>query len=227
MKTRSARMLVAVAIVVATAGCLGVLSSDDGLVFKSGETLVENETLAEAGYELQHAEFQTFNETLSVGEGGNDTEIVVRNHAAMYGPKSDLPAGVGTVQVGIITTPDATVAGQSANPLLRMDEYERAFRYLPKTDSQGFERYGNYTVEPFGEPVTVTVLATETDSNEETPTAFVHVMQTQRPDGDVVLAYATHSAETADEAPSIARLFGSLKQGQGQQASETTDSPNE
>jgi hypothetical protein len=223
MERRSVRVVAAATIVLATAGCLGVLSSDDGFAFESGETLIENETLAEEGYELQHAEFQTFNETISLGEGSNETEIVIRSHAAMYGPESELPAGVGTVRVGVITTPDASVAGRSANPLLWMDRYERAFRYLPETDRQGFERYGNYTVEPFGDPVTVTVLATETDGDEETPTAFVHVMQAKRPDGDVVLAYATHPAEEADEAPSIARLFGALRSG----SPGSTDQPSE
>jgi hypothetical protein len=192
-----------------TAGCAGVLPGEDGLVFESGATLIENETLDEEGYELQYAEYRTFNGTFALGDNG--TEVVVRNHAAMYGPESELPAGVGTVRVGVITMPDARVAGQSANPLLRMDRYERAFRFLPETDSRGFERYGNYTVEPFNESVTVTVLASETDGEGEVPTAFVHVMQAKPPDGDVVIAYATHTAEGADEAPAIARLFGSLE----------------
>jgi hypothetical protein len=206
-----ARLVGVVALVVLTAGCTGVLFGDDDLAFESGETLIENETLAENGYELKQSERQTFNETISVDGAENGTRIVVTSHVARYGVESDLPSGIGTVRIGLVTTPDASVAGQSVNPLLRMDSYERAFRYLPETDQQGFETYGNYTAEPFGEPVNVTVLATETESDEETPEAFVHVMQASRPTGDAVLAYAMHTAEEADEAPKIAELFSSLE----------------
>jgi len=141
MRGRSAAALLVV--VVLTAGCMGVILGEDDLEFESGETVIENETVASSGYELQHEETQTLNETVSVAEG-NETRIIVRNHMARYGPESDLPSGIGPIQVGLITTPDASVAGQSVNPLLRMDSYERAFRFLPETDESGFERYGNY-----------------------------------------------------------------------------------
>jgi hypothetical protein len=200
-----------VAISILTAGCTGFVFGDGDLVFDSGETLIQNETLGQEGYELQHAETQTFNETLSIGEDGADRRVIVTSHMANYGPESELPSGIGTVQLAVLTTPAASVAGQSVNPLLRMDSYERAFRYLPETDRQGFEKYGNYTVEPFGESVNVTVLATETDDEEEIPEAFIHIMQLERPSGDAVLAYAMHPAEESAEAPSIAALFSALE----------------
>lgn len=207
MGARSAAVLVVA--VALTAGCTGVLLGDEDLVFESGETLIEDGTLADAEYELQHEEYQTFNETVQVSDGGNGTRVVVSNHMAQYGPEGDLPAAVGAIQLGVITMPDASVAGQSANPLMRTDSYERAFRFLPETDSQGFERYGNYTVEPFGDPVEVTVFATEAEDGE-TPEAFVHVMQTSRPSGDGVLAYAMHPSGE-ERAEAIPRLFSGLE----------------
>ena len=198
-------------IAVLTAGCTGFIFGDEELVFEAGETLVENETLDEVGYELQQAETQTFDETFAIDEDGADRRVIVTSHLARYEPESELPSGVGTVQLGVMTTPDASVAGQSVNPLLRMDSYERAFQYLPETGQQGFEEYGNYTVEPFGEPVNVTVLATETDDEDEIPDAFVHITQLERPSGDAILAYAMHPAEEAAEAPSIAELFSALE----------------
>jgi len=206
MRGRSAAALLVV--VVLTAGCMGVILGEDDLEFESGETVIENETVASSGYELQHEETQTLNETVSVAEG-NETRIIVRNHMARYGPESDLPSGIGPIQVGLITTPDASVAGQSVNPLLRMDSYERAFRFLPETDESGFERYGNYTVEPFDGPATVTVFATESEADED-PEAFVHVMQVPRENGDAVLAYAMHPAGEA-EAEAIPGLFSALE----------------
>lgn len=208
MQTRLIGLLVALAVL--TAGCTGVLLGDEDLVFESGETMIENETLADAGYELQSAKTETFNETVSLTDDGDGTRIVVRSHSARYGPESDLPARVGAVQLGLVTTPDATVAGQSVNPLLRIEGYERAFRFLPETDGAGFEEYGNYTAEPLDESVNVTVFATETDS-DEVPDAFVHVMQTPSPDGsDVVLAYAMVPGES-DEHRSVERLFSALE----------------
>ena len=206
MDGRSVAALVAVAVL--TAGCMGVILGEDDLEFESGETVIENGTVASSGYELQQQETQTLNETVSLAEG-NETRIVVRSHMARYGPESDLPSAVGPIQVGLVTTPDASVAGQSVNPLLRMDSYERAFRFLPETDESGFERYGNYTVEPFDESATVTVFATETEADED-PEAFVHVLQVPRENGDAVLAYAMHPSGEAD-AEAIPALFSALE----------------
>jgi len=205
------RLIGVAVVVVVVAGCSALPLGDDGLAFESGTTVIENESLADEGYELHYEETRTFNETVSASGGGdgNGTRIVISNHVAQYGGQSDLPAGVGAVRLGVVTTPEVNVAGQRLNPLLTGD-HERIFRYLPETDSQGFEQYGNYTIEPFGEPVNVTVLATETDG-DEVPTAFVHLMRAPRPDtGDTVVAYGVYPAE-ADEANSIARLFLSLE----------------
>ncbi len=205
------RLIGVTVVFVAIAGCSAVPLGGDGLAFESGATVIENESLADEGYELHYEETRTFNETVSASGGGdgNETRIVISNHVAQYGGQSDLPAGVGTVRLGVVTTPEVSVAGRRLNPLLTGD-HDRVFRYLPETDSQGFEQYGNYTIEPFGEPVNVTVLATETDG-DEVPTAFVHLMRAPRPDtGDTVVAYGAYPAE-ADEANSIARLFLSLE----------------
>lgn len=206
MRIRLLGVLVALAVL--TAGCTGALLGDAELVFESGQTTIENETLDDTGYELQYAETETFNETVSVTDDGDGTQVIVRSHSARYGPESDVQAGA--VQLSLITTPDATVAGRSVNPLLRFESHERVFRFLPETDETGFEEYGNYTVEPFDESVNVTVFATETDS-DEVPDAFVHVMQTPSPDGsDVVLAYAMVPGES-DEHRSLERLFSALE----------------
>jgi len=200
----------AVTVALATAGCVGAAVSDGDLVFESGETTIENGTLAEEGYELQRADVREFNTTIG-GEGGNATRLVVRNHVASYGLDTDLPAGVGTVRVGVVTTPDASVAGRSVNPLLRMDTYEPAFRFLPETDRSGFEKHDNYTVRPFDEPANVTVFATETDSPDAEPEAFVHVLQVPSPEtGDLVIAYATYPNGEA-ERESIERLFSAFE----------------
>lgn len=208
MRTRLLGVLVVIAVL--TAGCTGVLLGDEDLVFESGQTTIGNETLEQTGYELHSTGTETFNETVSVTDDEGGTRVVVHSHSAQYGPESDLPAGVGAVQLGLITTPDATVAGRSVNPLLRVETHERVFRFLPETDDTGFEEYGNYTVEPFGESVNVTVLASETDG-DETPDAFVHVMRTPSPGGDdAVLAYATVPGES-DEHRTIERLFSALE----------------
>lgn len=204
------RTLGVVAFCVILAGCSGLPFGEDALRFESGETLGENSSLDEEGYERHYEETQTINETVSVGEGdGNETQVVIRNHMAQYGPESDRPAGIETVQLGVITTPAVRIAGRSLNPLLTGD-HERVFRYLPETNSQGFEQYGNYTIEPFDEPVNVTVMATEAEAGE-TPEAFLHLMRAPHPDtGDTVIAYGLYPAE-ADAANSIARLFLSLE----------------
>jgi hypothetical protein len=204
------RTLGAVLVLVVLAGCSGLPLGGDALRFESGATVVDDGALAEEGYERRYEGTRTINETVSISESdSNETRIVVRNHVAQYGPERDRPAAIGTVQLGVVTTPSVRVAGRSLNPLLTGD-HERVFRYLPETDSRGFEQYGNYTIEPFDEPVNVTVMATEAEAGE-TPDAFLHLMRAPHPDtDDTVVAYGLYPAE-ADAANSIARLFLSLE----------------
>lgn len=197
-------------LLVLSAGC-SVLLGDD-LVFESGETLVENETLNETGYELQTDETREFNRTFSAA--GQEVRVVVHHHVAVY-QKAQLEGRDGAASggaVGVITMPDASVAGQSFNPLVRLNRTELIERFVSSEAGSGdFQKTDEYTVEPFGNETTVTVYVSENEQGE--PEAYVHLLR-QSPPGtsDVVLAHASYPAAFHDtERADVERLFDSLE----------------
>lgn len=203
----------AVLAVVVTAGCAGALLGED-LDFESGETVIEESTAQDAGYELQLSEREEYSQTIDVGDDGNQTNVTVKSHMARYGQvDDDMPAGTGPVQVGTVTIPEATIAGQSVNPLLQMDTYELAARYVGGFDESGFEEHDDYTLQPFddGSDANVTVFRVEPDEPDAEPTAFIHVLQTQRDDtGDTIIGYVMYPVDEA-ESETAERLLGALE----------------
>ncbi|MFQ3319152.1 MAG: hypothetical protein ACI8UR_000544 [Natronomonas sp.] len=190
-------------LLVSTAGCAGIVS--DSLTFEAGETLVDNQTAADAGYELESAETQVFNETASAG--GQEVQVVAESHMARYQKAGE---GTNPAAFGVITTPSASVAGQNLNPLLRLNETQLLKRVAGR-ENVSFERQGEYAVSPFGETTNVTVYRAKSEG--EKPDAYVHIAQRSPPGtDDVVLAYATYPVATDDsERAAVKQLFSGLE----------------
>lgn len=203
----------ALVVVLLSAGCTGALSGGD-LEFSSGETVVDNETAAEAGYELVSTDTQTLNESVEV-QDGNTVNITAEGHVSIYQKAGDdgLPAGTTGVMLNVITTPDMSVAGQSLNPLLQLDGADLLGRVLAR-DTSGFKRTDNYTVETLGTETNVSVFVPDPEgSPNEEPAAYIHLLQVSPADSnDAVVAFGTYPASAADkERDSLERLFRNLE----------------
>jgi hypothetical protein len=195
-----------------SAGCTGVLSGGD-LEFSAGETVVDNETATEAGYELVETDTQTLNESVEV-QDGNTVNITAEGHVSIYQKAGDdgLPAGTTGVMLNVITTPDMSVAGQSLNPLLQLDGADLLGRVLAR-DTSGFKRTDNYTVETLGTETNVSVFVPDPEgSPNEEPAAYIHLLQVSPADSnDAVVAFGTYPASAADEErDSLERLLSNL-----------------
>ena len=183
-----------VAALVATAGCSGISVGGDAVELDAGATVVEEAAVSEAGYELEESGTEELNETVEAA--GRERRVVVRNHLAVY-QKTGGPDGTAAATVGVVTMPDASVAGRHLNPLVRMDETELLERFAGEEGTaMAFEERGDYTVRTLGGDATVTVYLARADDR---PDAYVHLLR-DSPAGsdDAVLAYAMYPA-VADE----------------------------
>ena len=199
-----------VACLAATAGCTGMSLSADRIEFDAGQTVVEEAAVADAGYELQESTTEEVNETIT--PAGREMEVVVRTHVAGY-EKSVGPGDAAVSTVGVVTMPDASVAGRNLNPVAGMNETELLERFAGEADgSLEFEEQGHYTVRTLGGEANVTVYRA-TSSDPEQPDAYVHLLRdSPAASEDVVLAYGMYPVQVdGEERDDVERMLSSLE----------------
>lgn len=204
---RSETALLLVVALVFTAGCSGVSLSSDRVELDAGETLIEESAAEEAGYQLEESGTEELNETVEAG--GREVRVIVRNHMAVY-QKSGQPEGVKAVTAGVVTTPDASIAGQNLNPLVRMNETQLLEQFAGNGDgSVEFERESNYTVETLGGDAEVTVYRAV---SEDSPDAYVHLLRDSPEEtDDAVIAYALYPVQAdGTERENVETMLSSL-----------------
>lgn len=108
---------VAVAALLVTSGCLGVITGSEPLTGEASPATVAEGTLADSGYELTAQEEQVLEREVTVA--GQTRQVVARNKLTRYERTFDLPGGV-SASAGVfatVTTPAFSVAGQALNPV--------------------------------------------------------------------------------------------------------------
>lgn len=207
-RMRRLTALLLVAGLVLTAGCTGISVSGDRIEFDAGQTTVDETAAADAGYELRESRTEELNETVS--PAGREMQIVVRNHVAVY-EKTGGPEGMAAASVGVVTMPDASVAGRNLNPVASMNETELLQQFAGDTGgSLEFERQERYTVRTLGGEANVTVYRATSDGDQ--PDAYVHLLR-DSPSGsdDAVLAYAMYPVQAEEiERDDVEQMLSSL-----------------
>lgn len=120
----------------ATGGCLGVVTGDRPLAFESAPASVGDDGLSETGYELEDRQSPAVSREVSVA--GQTREVTVTNHVARYEKAIDLgPLGRQKAAVfALVTTPQVQVAGRAFNPVGEMstqrilEEFQSRFEGL-------------------------------------------------------------------------------------------------
>ncbi|WP_066414244.1 DUF6517 family protein [Halorubrum aethiopicum] len=180
----------------ATAGCLG---GDDGTFeFDAEPARVPDAALSEAGYEGEEPRAFEIEQTFEVA--GIEREVSAASWVASY----ENPERAASLLVA--STPNATVAGQSVNPLVGADDAEVLRRLLERGGgvdggSVGdLEEVGAETRPVLGGETTVTTFATEIrfenagdapiDAEGSVP-ALVHVATVEH-GGDVLVLVGVH-----------------------------------
>lgn len=204
-------MALAFGVVVALAGCTGLVFGGGDLTFESGSTVIGEAALEDAGYELDTNDHSTLTEEVTVADVSR--EITISQQVTVYRKASGSVPGASEVTVFVVTTPDATVAGEQLNPFVRMDDTSVLEEFLDDADRPStLSESGAYDVQPLGSTATVTVYEAAAEEGGE-PEAYVHALRHKPDDGDdVILAYALYPAEIDDqERDAVAKLFAGLQ----------------
>lgn len=201
---RSAAAL-ALAVLVALAGCTGVLVDR-----AAAPAVVSAADHVAAGYEA--APVAAVPVSVPVAVGPVVREVRATGTLAVYTSPERESA------VFVLSTPDAELAGESVNPLLRLTDPETVTMALDALHEAGSAAEANVgemgDVRPvasedrvvLGTPTTVTTYrATATAENGSTTEVSLHVLAVPH-DGDVILAVGVHDA-SSDEGPVVLDLF--------------------
>ncbi|GAB3410869.1 hypothetical protein GCM10027435_01890 [Haloparvum alkalitolerans] len=186
------KIVAALAVVVLLAGCTGGAYS-----FESSPASVPDGALSEAGYEPMEPEPFTINESVEVA--GVSADVTATSWTATY-PSSERQASLT-----VASTPDATIAGQSVNPVVRLSNEELVQRVLDRAgdsanlNASDVEVVGSETRTVLGTETEVTTFATTTQVNGEDVPLRIH-LATVAHEGDVVVLVGLHPAAVDEKA---------------------------
>lgn len=183
---RISRLVVALALVAVLAGCVG-----GSYTYAADPAEIDGGALGDAGYEHAEPEAIELDERFEIAGEGVDVEI--RSWIAGY----ERSTGDGLLLVA--STPDATVAGQSVNPLARLSGTELVTRILETSgegdgDLRDVEEVATEERTILGEQATVRSYEGVMDTDAgEVPIAF-H-LATVTHDEDVIVLLGVHPQE--------------------------------
>jgi hypothetical protein len=203
MKRRGLLAAIAASTSVAVAGCAG--GEDGSYEFDASPARIPPNAASEAGYEGEPPESFVIEQEFDVA--GVNAQVSATTWVAGYQNQNN---GSGLF---VASTPDASVGGQSVNPLVRADDAELIRRLLEQADQRGIggegtdvqaediEERGSETRTILGQEVEVSILETTVDAqvsagdnqsgNVEDVPVFLYVATVQHEE-DVVALVGVH-----------------------------------
>lgn len=232
------RLVLVVAVVALSAGCLGFLTGSQALEFSANRTVVSDAALEETGY--REAGNQTVRNVVRVGVAGQQRQVNLTSYLYTYNRSvdaSDLnesqlralsgdagsgptptPPGGDDVTVPVGNTSSAVSFSVFAMPNARVGgqsvhpltrlSAEQFVRRFAETGDVSVRFEGNHTVQSMGASRTVSTFRLEGQRNGAD--GLVHVA-TFESGNDFVLVFAAHPA-LIDERERIDRLVAGLEQ---------------
>lgn len=196
----NSRVLLAVVLVVVTAGCTG-----GGFAFDASPATVSDDALDEAGYDGEPPEAHTVNETIEVA--GMNADVTATTWTAVYSDDQ----GASLV---VVSTPNAEIAGQSLNPLTRLSNRELVERALDQLDNADAEIKDVREVDSeqrsiLGQDVEVITYLATAESDHGEMDVNLHLATVQHED-DVVIVVGIHP-EQFDERTTILDLMEAIQ----------------
>lgn len=207
MRSNRTIALLAVGVLLATAGCTQLVTGDAS--FSANESSVDGAD--EYGYELNRTEWQ--NVTRTIEAGGESRNITVNNRVQLYLNRT----GDGTPEgaFAVVTSPQVRIAGQAVNPVANWSNEE----ILQEFGSE-FDSYGSIEELEERDTETMTILDTETEvstynatvesDDGETREVVVSATNVQHEE-DVVIAIGVHDVGDGANADAIEELLRNLE----------------
>jgi len=208
MQRRTAATAVALAVLVATAGC-GALTGD--LSVSASPATVGDAALDDTGYEEANVSEQAV--TREFEAAGQSRNVTVTNQIAMYERSVDVPV-LGSQRAavfGVFASPEVSVLGQSFNPVAEYTDRELAA--LAQQQYSGLavgDERGTRSVGVLGESANVTRFDGAASIGGTTVDVFVHVTKVEH-DGDFVVAVAIYPQALDGEQEAVDDLLAGLE----------------
>lgn len=205
------RIGVPVALLVLAAGCLGVLTGSEPFVATAEEVRVGDAALSETEFQPEESRSTWTNRTVEVG--GQEREVRIRNYVSSY----RLPPGMGTdgsLRFGlfvVVSTPQASIAGQALNPVGRMSHRELIERIAGDSGSlRDVSQEATRQATVLGTETEVTRFSAVAERQGREIPVYVEVTRVQDGD-DYVVALGVYPQGSEDVRSQVETLFGGIE----------------
>ncbi|ELZ85067.1 hypothetical protein C453_10815 [Haloferax elongans ATCC BAA-1513] len=211
MSTKRFATVAALALLVVTSGCLGVLTGEEALKLSSEPAAADATVAADAGYKTNGTQTLEVNRSFSVA--GQERKVVASNHVTTYEKSLDLGL-FGDVKLGVfsvISTPAVEVAGETLNPI--GDYSNDQLVGLIQSRYQGLsdvEQVSSRNVQVLGETANVTKYSATARVKGQTLDVYVHVTKVRHND-DFIVALGLYPQQLGDEESNILELMRSVE----------------
>lgn len=213
-RRRLSLALAGLAILIATAGCIGFLTGDEALEVEASAATVGDAALESTDYEL--ARSASPNRTMNVSVVGQSREVQVSSEVREYNRSVSVPGlgGREVAQFSVYTAPSVSVAGQTINPVGDWSEQRLVREALGSSSGVDNVRFeDNRTVSSLGDDRTVSRFGAQASGGPMSSSANVTLhMTTLGHEGDFVVAVSVHP-EDLDERDRVDQLIGGLEHG--------------
>ena len=215
MTSRRVATVLAVALLLTGAGCIGFITGEEALTYSAERATVADSALGDGGtgYTETTVEQQTLEpdgEELGIG----NRSIVVENWIAQYEKQDDfIDETVGVFAV--VSTHEIDVLGQPANPVANMSEDEILDQITGQYETpygtlSNAERTDTLQATMLGEQTDVAVFTTTTQFSGREVEVNIYVSMVKHGD-DYVIAIGGHPTQLPDERDNIIDLIENVE----------------
>ncbi|RDI70322.1 DUF6517 family protein [Halopelagius longus] len=208
--SRTVAVLLAVAVLVSTSGCVGVLTGQEPLTVSADPAAVEESVASNAGYASNGTRTVEVNRTFSVA--GQERTVVAENKMTTYEKSLDLVVVEAKLGVfTVVSTPAVEVAGKTLNPI---GDYSNARlvelvqnRYSGLSDVR---KVSSRTITVQGTETEVTKFAGKANVQGRQVDVYVHVTK-YRDGDDFVVAIGIYPQQLNGEQQNVISMMRAIQ----------------
>lgn len=210
MGTRRHLAVAALALLVVSSGCIGVLTGSEALTFEADAATTDESTASEAGYENNGTRTQTIEREFSVA--GQSRTVEATNKITTYEKEVEIPV-LGSAKVGVfsvISSPAAEVAGQTFNPIGDYSN-DRLVQLIASNYGglEDVERVGDQQLSVLGSETTVSKYSATASFQGQEIDVFAHVTKVRSGD-DFVVAVGVYPQRLDGEESNVLSMIRAI-----------------
>lgn len=201
-----------VALLVLSAGCLGVLTGSEPFVATASDVGVSDSALSDTDFQPGETRTAWLNRTVDVA--GQEREVRIRNYVATYQMQGAISPD-GSVSFGlfsVFSTPKVSIAGQALNPIGRMPHQQLVEQVSGQSgDVRDIQQEGARELTVLGSSTEVTRFSAVVQRSGQEIPVYIEVARVEDGD-DYVIGVGVYPQASADHVqPQVERLFTGIE----------------